>query len=1085
MLRSWGVTKTRSHLPALIKSAGGDVASLPGTAVSPLLVAGQEQAAGIIETIFSSPTHLSKGPSPGRPSPGRPHRVYAEAFPKTLQLLETTAAINSFLMEIPEVATHSSDDAAGPGRQLTTNSISSAIQEYKQRIIVVVVDASRELQLAPLKYALEIVSQPGDKLYVLGILHQVMNPMGYKQKADTTPFNGTSKSMLQEVQRNKLIEFEKSMNEPGLQKLFALKQVNPVVQIATGPDRKVVAARHAFQLHAKWVIIDKHLKNDKAYLMEQLNCNLVLMKPKNKAVMIKVGSPEVQNSPGHHQPTLPLDQSLDLGPGLMTLSPRALYKSVENVVAQRLTEISVSSAAPSVSSSSGPPSLNLSVSSSTSVQQPESPKVSTSQPSAEEHAPEGQSAMTELLSSLPSVSESQADYSDLQEVPSAQSSDHDISPKATSLTKIFRGEDIMAAADPDKGGHDPTDLKGPQEVPPSLEKVVLPEKVVLVNSESDDEAPLIENLPPIKVGSVGNSSSEAKFYKIPGRPSMSTGDLQSLVPKSVPESVAETLFHPAPRSASDRGGEELINILSYTPSSTPSSAGTPKPVRTTLKKSLQEEDLYSQSPTLSTISTISPIGRENKFGSQHDSDNRFLSLDNSAHSRKKSTCRPFAPLCSHCKIPGPRFGSDVTKFSYAELEEATNNFDQENYIAEGGYGFVYRGRLTNGQEIAVKQYKAASSQGDDEFNSEVEVLKHAQHRNLVILVGYCKENEKRLLVYEFVCNKSLDVHLSAKNVNVLEWRWRWKIAVGAARGLRYLHEECRVGCIVHRDMRPNNILLTHDFVPMVGDFGLARSQPSGDEAEETRVIGTLGYLAPEYAESGSITEKADVYSFGVVLLELITGRKAIDATRARGQTVLTEWARPMIRDGRTEDIVDPRLKEEYDVDEVNRMLGVAGLCISKNPDVRPRMSEVLRHLERDGQGDVSLSRGNSFSDLSGDLALARNRSLNQRSRSDHRERSFDSNSLKTISKAGNGKSFLLPGLVYETVPTNSSAQSSAQSQPIPFEDSRRKLRNSKSQIIDRSSSPGRSGKPSSDSPSSGKSAPREKSKAKLFYGNML
>ncbi|CAM6112549.1 unnamed protein product [Calypogeia fissa] len=1062
MLRSWGVTKTRFHLPALIKSAGGDVASLPVTAVSPLLLAGQEQAAGIIETIFSSPTHLSKGLSPGRPFPGRPHRVYAEAFPEPLQRLETTAATNSFLMEIPEVATHSSDDAPGPGRQLTTSSISTAIQEYKQRIIVVVVDASRELQLAPLKYALEIVSEPGDKLYVLGILHQVMNPMGYKQKADTTPFNGTSKSMLQEVQRNKLIEFEKSMNEPELQKLFALKRVSPVVQIATGPDRKVVAARHALQLHANWVIIDKHLKNDKAYLMEQLNCNLVLMKPKNKAVMIKVGSPEEQNSPGHHQPTLPLDQSLDLGPGLM-LSPRALYKSVENVVAQRLTEISVSSAAPSVSSSS-------------SVQQPEAPKVSTSQPSTEEHTPEGHSARTELLSSLPSFSESQADYLDLQEVPSAQSSDHDISPKATSVTKIFRGEDIMAAADSDKGGHDPTDLKGPQEVPPSLEKV---------NSESDDETPLIQNLPPIKVGSVGNSSSEAKFYKIPGRPSMSTGDLQSLVPKSVPESVAETLFHPAPQSASDRGGEELINILSHTPSSTPSSGGTPKPVRTTLKKSLQEEDLYSQSPTLSTNSTISPIGRENKFGSQHDSDNRFLSLDNSAHSRKKSTSRPFAPLCSQCKIPGPRFGSDVTKFSYAELEEATNNFDQENYIAEGGYGFVYRGRLTNGQEIAVKQYKAASSQGDDEFNSEVEVLKHAQHRNLVILVGYCKENEKRLLVYEFVCNKSLDVHLSAKTVNVLEWRWRWKIAVGAARGLRYLHEECRVGCIVHRDMRPNNILLTHDFVPMVGDFGLARSQPSGDEAEETRVIGTLGYLAPEYAESGSITEKADVYSFGVVLLELITGRKAIDATRARGQTVLTEWARPMIRAGRMEEIVDPRLKEEYDIDEVNRMLDVAGLCISKNPDVRPRMSEVLRHLERDGQGDVSLSRGNSFSDLGGDLALARNRSLNQRSRIVHRERSFDSNSLKTISKAGNVKSFLLPGQVYQTVPTNSSAQSSAQSLPIPTEGSRRMLRNSKSEIIYRSSSPGRSGKPSSNSPSSGKSALREKSKIKLSYGNML
>ncbi|KAG7997583.1 hypothetical protein I3843_01G218000 [Carya illinoinensis] len=198
------------------------------------------------------------------------------------------------------------------------------------------------------------------------------------------------------------------------------------------------------------------------------------------------------------------------------------------------------------------------------------------------------------------------------------------------------------------------------------------------------------------------------------------------------------------------------------------------------------------------------------------------------------------PLCSICQHKAPVFGKPPRWFSYAELELATGGFSQANFLAEGGFGSVHRGVLPDGQAVAVKQHKLASSQGDLEFCSEVEVLSCAQHRNVVMLIGFCIEDRRRLLVYEYICNGSLDSHLYGRHQEPLEWSARQKIAVGAARGLRYLHEECRVGCIVHRDMRPNNILITHDFEPLVGDFGLARWQPDGDTGVETRVIGTFG-----------------------------------------------------------------------------------------------------------------------------------------------------------------------------------------------------------------------------------------------------
>ncbi|XP_057733378.1 inactive protein kinase SELMODRAFT_444075-like [Arachis stenosperma] len=311
------------------------------------------------------------------------------------------------------------------------------------------------------------------------------------------------------------------------------------------------------------------------------------------------------------------------------------------------------------------------------------------------------------------------------------------------------------------------------------------------------------------------------------------------------------------------------------------------------------------------------------------------------------------PLCSICQHKAPVFGKPPRWFSYAELELATGGFSEANFLAEGGFGSVHRGVLPDGQVVAVKQHKLASSQGDLEFCSEVEVLSCAQHRNVVMLIGFCIEDKRRLLVYEYICNGSLDSHLYGRQREPLEWAARQKIAIGAARGLRYLHEECRVGCIIHRDMRPNNILITHDFEPLVGDFGLARWQPDGDTGVETRVIGTFGYLAPEYAQSGQITEKADVYSFGVVLVELVTGRKAVDLTRPKGQQCLTEWARPLLEEYAIEELIDPRLGNQYLENEVYCMLHAASLCIRRDPHSRPRMSQVLRILDGDMVMDTS------------------------------------------------------------------------------------------------------------------------------------
>ncbi|CAN6887061.1 unnamed protein product [Brassica oleracea] len=370
-------------------------------------------------------------------------------------------------------------------------------------------------------------------------------------------------------------------------------------------------------------------------------------------------------------------------------------------------------------------------------------------------------------------------------------------------------------------------------------------------------------------------------------------------------------------------------------------------VSTHRHSSLDADDRAQISTTKALLEKFSKLDVKAGLSSSRRSDLEFSGNVRDAISLSRNAPPGPPPLCSICQHKAPVFGKPPRLFSYAELELATGGFSQANFLAEGGYGSVHRGVLPEGQVVAVKQHKLASSQGDVEFCSEVEVLSCAQHRNVVMLIGFCIEDRRRLLVYEYICNGSLDSHLYGRQRETLEWPARQNIAVGAARGLRYLHEECRVGCIVHRDMRPNNILITHDNEPLVGDFGLARWQPDGELGVETRVIGTFGYLAPEYAQSGQITEKADVYSFGVVLVELVTGRKAIDITMPKGQQCLTEWARPLLEEYAVEELIDPKLGDCFVESEVICMLHAASLCIRRDPHLRPRMSQVLRILEGD------------------------------------------------------------------------------------------------------------------------------------------
>ncbi|RCV40638.1 hypothetical protein SETIT_9G071200v2 [Setaria italica] len=225
--------------------------------------------------------------------------------------------------------------------------------------------------------------------------------------------------------------------------------------------------------------------------------------------------------------------------------------------------------------------------------------------------------------------------------------------------------------------------------------------------------------------------------------------------------------------------------------------------------------------------------------------------------------------------PHEALGLGKGTFTYEQLAAATGNFSPANLLGQGGFGYVHKGVLPGGRAVAVKQLKSGSGQGEREFQAEVDIISRVHHRHLVSLVGYCIAGARRVLVYEFVPNKTLEFHLHGKGQPVMEWPTRLRIALGSAKGLAYLHEDCHPR-IIHRDIKSANILLDNNFEAKVADFGLAKLTSDNNTHVSTRVMGTFGYLAPEYASSGKLTEKSDVFSYGVMLLELLTGRRPVD-----------------------------------------------------------------------------------------------------------------------------------------------------------------------------------------------------------------
>ncbi|XP_022859841.1 proline-rich receptor-like protein kinase PERK8 [Olea europaea var. sylvestris] len=327
------------------------------------------------------------------------------------------------------------------------------------------------------------------------------------------------------------------------------------------------------------------------------------------------------------------------------------------------------------------------------------------------------------------------------------------------------------------------------------------------------------------------------------------------------------------------------------------------------------------------------------FASSQNSASSFLRTQNSAQLAGSASASNFIYSPEHGGI-----GNSRSWFTYEELSKATNGFSA--ILGAGGFGCVYKGVLSDGREIAVKQLKAGSGQGEREFRAEVEIISRIHHRHLVSLVGYCISEHQRLLVYDYVPNNTLDYHLHGEGRPVMDWATRVKVAAGAARGIAYLHEACHPR-IIHRDIKSSNILLDNNFEAQVADFGLAKIAQELDlhTHVSTRVMGTFGYLAPEYASTGKLTEKSDIFSFGVVLLEIITGRKPVDTSQPLGDESLVEWARPLLTQAiETEDfeeIVDPRLEKNFVASEMFRMIEAAAACVRHLASKRPRMSQVV------------------------------------------------------------------------------------------------------------------------------------------------
>ncbi|KAK7343554.1 hypothetical protein VNO77_12368 [Canavalia gladiata] len=299
----------------------------------------------------------------------------------------------------------------------------------------------------------------------------------------------------------------------------------------------------------------------------------------------------------------------------------------------------------------------------------------------------------------------------------------------------------------------------------------------------------------------------------------------------------------------------------------------------------------------------------------------------------------------------PKTGTEIStveslRYDFSTIKAATNEFSDANKLGEGGFGEVYKGLLSSGQEIAVKRLSKSSGQGGEEFMNEVQVVAKLQHRNLVRLLGFCLEGEEKILVYEFVPNKSLDYILfDPAKQRMLDWTTRYKIIGGIARGIQYLHEDSRLK-IIHRDLKVSNVLLDRDMSPKISDFGMARifgvDQTQGNTS---RIVGTYGYMSPEYAMHGEYSAKSDVYSFGVLVLEIISGKKNSSFYESNIAEDLLSYAWKLWKNGAPLELMDHSLRESYTQNEVIRCIHIGLLCVQEDPENRPTMAAVVLMLD--------------------------------------------------------------------------------------------------------------------------------------------
>uniref|UniRef100_A0A5B6ZGH3 Putative Kinase superfamily protein n=1 Tax=Davidia involucrata TaxID=16924 RepID=A0A5B6ZGH3_DAVIN len=295
---------------------------------------------------------------------------------------------------------------------------------------------------------------------------------------------------------------------------------------------------------------------------------------------------------------------------------------------------------------------------------------------------------------------------------------------------------------------------------------------------------------------------------------------------------------------------------------------------------------------------------------------------------------------------------ETPALSLDELNRLTSNFGPKALIGEGSYARVFYVTLSNGQQTAIKKLDTTSSEPDSDFAAQLSVVSRFKNEHFVELIGYCLEANNRILAYQYATMGSLhDVLHGRKGVQgaepgpVLSWNQRVKVAYGAAKGLEFLHEKIQPP-IVHRDVRSSNVLLFDDFLAKIADFSLTnQSSDTAARLHSTRVLGTFGYHAPEYAMTGQITHKSDVYSFGVVLLELLTGRKPVDHTMPKGQQSLVTWATPRLSEDKVKQCVDPKLNNDYPPKAIAKMAAVAALCVQYEADFRPNMTIVVKALQ--------------------------------------------------------------------------------------------------------------------------------------------